>query len=34
MYQYSLPFFQNLFSQAIIEATMSDELEERSLFLN
>lgn len=34
MYQYSLPFFQGLFVQAIADATLSEELEERSEYLN
>lgn len=34
MYQYSLPFFINLFVQSIAEAKPSEELEERIGFLN
>jgi len=34
MYQYSLPFFTNLFVQAIADAPMAEELDERSEHLN
>jgi len=34
MYQYSLPFFTNLFAQAIADAPMAEELDERSENLN
>lgn len=34
MYQYSLPFFTQLFTMAIADAPMSEELEERTEFLN
>lgn len=34
MYQYSLPFFTQLFTMAIADAPLSEELEERTDFLN
>ena len=34
MYQYSLPFFVLLFTQAIAEAPMAEDLDERSKNLN
>jgi dynein heavy chain len=34
MYQYSLDFFKNLFTQSIINSEASDDLEERLGFLN